>query len=93
MKGKALAITWIIGVVMIWLFVAFLFAQISAATIDGETVEHAFMEFLTNVYVIGLALFLGTGVGICIYCQYSEAAGHKKRKEEKKMQSMGGPSP
>jgi len=89
MKGKVLAITWIIGVVMIWLVTAFLFAQISAATIDGETVEHAFMEFLTNVYVIGLALFLGSFVGICIYGQYSEAMGAKKRKEEKKMQSMG----
>ena len=89
MKGKALAISWIIGVVMVWLFVAFLFAQISAATIDGETVEQAFMGFLTNVYVIGIALFLGSITGICIYCQYSEALGYKKRKEEKKMQSMG----
>jgi len=89
MKGKVLAITWIIGVVIIWLVTAFLFAQISAATINGETVEQAFMGFLTNVYVIGISLFLGTIAGICIYCQYSEAMGHKKRKDEKKMQSMG----
>ncbi len=93
MKGKVLAITWIIGVVMVWLFVAFLFAQISAATIDGETVEHAFMEFLTNVYVIGLSLFLGSISGICMYGQYSEVVGHKKNEEEKKMRSIGGPSP
>ncbi|MGY5873076.1 MAG: hypothetical protein RTV72_12575 [Candidatus Thorarchaeota archaeon] len=89
MKGKVLAISWITGVVMIWLFIAFLFAQISASTIDGETVEHAFMEFLTNVYVIGFSLFLGSIAGVFLYGQVSEAMGMKRRKEEKKMQSMG----
>ncbi|MGY5873075.1 MAG: hypothetical protein RTV72_12570 [Candidatus Thorarchaeota archaeon] len=73
MKGKVLAISWIICVVMVWLVIAFLGAQISAATIDGETVEHAFVGFLTNVYIIGISLLLGSIAGICVYCQASDA--------------------
>ncbi len=85
MKGKILAISWIVSVVIVWLVIAFLFAQISATPVEG-----LFIGFLTNVYVIGLSLFFGSFVGICIYGQYSEAVGHKKREEEKKRKkSMG----
>ncbi len=86
MKGKNLAISWIIGVVFVWLVIAFFFAQISAATIDGETVEQAFMGFLTNIYVIGLALFLGSFLGIYFYGEYSSIMELKKngRKRERR---------
>jgi len=68
MKGKVLAISWIVSVVIVWLVTAFLFAQISLIPVEG-----LFIGFLTNVYVIGISLFLGSIAGICIYCKASDA--------------------
>ncbi|MGY5858043.1 MAG: hypothetical protein RTU63_01640 [Candidatus Thorarchaeota archaeon] len=92
MKGKVLAILWIISVLILWALSAFLFAQIALSGFFGEstlTFEQYFTQNLTDIWVIVISLILGTFAGICIYCQYSEAEGRERRKEKKKMQSMG----
>lgn len=64
MKGKLLAFSWIISVLIIWVITAFAVAQFPG----GD-----FMQNLTNIWIIMFALIMGTFAGICVYCQASNA--------------------